>query len=101
MSTHIRMRSLQSSVVWSLFCIYAALPGFSIRGVIIKRKTIIKTGYNCIQNFRFFWGGGGGGGGIVGYMVRNLVLHQRVSAAKKRDFRMYIRRYTSTNENFL
>ena len=31
---------------------------------------------------------------------RKLVLQQRVSEALKRDFRMYIQRYTSPNENF-
>ena len=33
-------------------------------------------------------------------MVGNLVLRQRASGAVKRDFRTYIRRYTSPNENF-
>ena len=33
-------------------------------------------------------------------MVGKLVLRQRVSGAVKRDFRTYIRRYTSPNENF-
>ena len=50
-------------------------------------------GDNCIQNFhlrRY----------IVGYTVGNLVLRRRVSGAVKRDFRTYIRRYTSPNENF-
>ena len=37
---------------------------------------------------------------IVGYTVGNLVLRRRVSGAVKRDFRTYIRRYTSPNENF-
>ena len=50
-------------------------------------------GDNCIQNFHL-------GRFIVGYTVRNLVLWQRVSRAVKRDFQMYIRRYTSPNENF-
>ena len=63
-------------------------------------KTIIKTGYNCIQNFQvFFVFFLGGGGLIVGYSVGNLVLHRRVSGAKKRDFQMYIGQYAS-NENF-
>ena len=50
-------------------------------------------GDNCIQNFhleRY----------IVGYTVGNLVLRRRASGAVKRDFRTYIRRYTSQNENF-
>ena len=37
---------------------------------------------------------------IVGYTVANLVLRRRESGAVKRDFRTYIRRYTSPNENF-
>ena len=32
-------------------------------------------------------------------MVGNLVLRRRASGAVKRDFRTYIRRYTSPNEN--
>ena len=50
-------------------------------------------GYNCIQNFHL-------GRYIVRYTVGKLVLRQRVSRAIKRDFRTYIRRYTSPNENF-
>ena len=50
-------------------------------------------GDNCIQNFHL-------GRYIVGYTVGNLVLRRRVSGAVKRDFRTYIRRYTSPNENF-
>ena len=38
---------------------------------------------------------------MIGYMVGNLVLQQRVSGAVKRDFRTtYIRLYTFPNENF-
>ena len=37
---------------------------------------------------------------IVGYTVGNLVLRRRASRAVKRDFRTYIRRYTSPNKNF-
>ena len=37
---------------------------------------------------------------IVGYKVRNLVLLRPVSGAVKRDFRTYIRRYSSPNENY-
>ena len=36
----------------------------------------------------------------MGYTVGNLVLWRCVSGAVKRDFRTYIRRYTSPNENF-
>ena len=48
---------------------------------------------NCIQNFHL-------GIYIVRYTVGNLVLRRCVSGAVKRDFRTYIRRYTSPNENF-
>ena len=37
---------------------------------------------------------------IVGYTFGNLVLRRRASTAVKRDFRTYIRRYTSPNEKF-
>ena len=50
-------------------------------------------GDNCIQNFHL-------GRYIVGYAVGNLVLRRRPSVAVERDFRTYIRRYTSPNENF-
>ena len=36
---------------------------------------------------------------IVGNTVGNLVLRRHASVAVKRDFRTYIRRYTSPNEN--
>ena len=36
---------------------------------------------------------------IVRYIVGNLVLWQRVRGAIKRDFQLYIRQYTSLNEN--
>ena len=52
-----------------------------------------KLGDNCIQNFYL-------GRYIVGYTVGNLVLRRRASGDVKRDFRTYIRRYTSPNENF-
>ena len=53
----------------------------------------LQLGDNCIQNFHLWRY-------IVGYTVGNLVLRRRVSGAVKRDFRTYIRRYTSPNENF-
>ena len=37
---------------------------------------------------------------IVGYMVRNVVLRRHASRAIKHDFRMYIQRFISPNENF-
>ena len=37
---------------------------------------------------------------IVGYTAGNLALRSRVSRAVKRDFRTYIRRFTSSIENF-
>ena len=58
-----------------------------------SRLKFSNLGENCIQNFHL-------GRYIVGYTVGNLVLRGRVSGAVKRDFRMYIRRYTSANENF-
>ena len=50
-------------------------------------------GDNCIQNFHL-------GRYIVRYMVGSLILWRRMSRTVKRDFRMYIRQYTSLNENF-
>ena len=47
---------------------------------------------NCIQVFYL-------GRYIVRYTVRNLVLRRQASGAVKRDFRTYIRQYTSPNEN--
>ena len=48
---------------------------------------------NGIQNFHL-------GRYIIGYTVGNLVLWRHVSGAIKRDFRPYIRQYTSPNANF-
>ena len=56
-------------------------------------KSINHLGDKCIQNFHLWRY-------IVGYTVSNLVLGRHVSGAVKRDFRPYIRRYTSPNENF-
>ena len=53
----------------------------------------IYLGDNCIQIFHL-------GRYIVGYTVGNFVLRRRVSGAVKRNFRPYIRRYTSPNEKF-
>ena len=50
-------------------------------------------GDDCIQNCHL-------GRYIVGYTVGTLVLRGRVSGAVKHDFRTYIQRYTSPNENF-
>ena len=55
--------------------------------------TLLYFGDNCNQNI-YLWRY------IVGYMVGNLVLRRRASRAVKRDFRTYIRQYTSPNENF-
>ena len=57
----------------------------------LKKKS--QLGDNCIQNFHL-------GTYIVRYTVGNLVLQQHASGAVKRDFRTYIGRYTSPNENF-
>ena len=61
--------------------------------LLTSNESVDKLGDNCIQNFHL-------GRYIVGYTVGNLVLWRRVSGAVKRDFRTYIRRYTSPNENF-
>ena len=61
--------------------------------MMLKRHKNIKLGDNCVQNFQL-------GRYIVGYTVGNLVLRRRASGDVKRDFRTYIRRYTSPNENF-
>ena len=57
---------------------------------------LVDVSYNkgdkCIHDFHL-------GRYIVGYTVGNLVLRRRASGAVKRDFRTYIRRYTSPNEN--
>ena len=60
---------------------------------IYKYRSVTKLGDNCIQIFHL-------GRYIVGYTVGNFVLRRRVSGAVKHDFRPYIRRYTSPNENF-
>ena len=52
-----------------------------------------QLGDNCIQKIHL-------GRYIVRYTVGNLVLWRRASGAVKRDFRTYIRRYTSPNEIF-
>ena len=49
----------------------------------------IKLGDNCIKNSH-----------LGRYIVVNLVLRRCVSGAVKRDFRTYIRRYTSPNKKF-
>ena len=59
----------------------------------VTKANALELGDNCIQNFHF-------GRYIVGYTVGNIVLQRRESRAVKRDFRTYIRRYTSPNENF-
>ena len=57
------------------------------------KSLTIHLGDNCIQNFHL-------GRYIVRYTVGNLVFRRRASGAVKRDFRTYIRLYTSLNENF-
>ena len=58
----------------------------------VSRKFVNHLGYNCIKNHLRRY--------IVGYTVGNLVLRRRASGAVKCDFRKYIRRYTSHNEDF-
>ena len=48
---------------------------------------------NHIQNFHFGWY-------VVGYTFGNHVLRHHSRVAAKLNFRQYIRRYTSQNENF-
>ena len=69
------------------------IPGIHPSGLIQTSLGMVQLGDNCIQNFHL-------GRYIVRYTVGNLVLRQRASGAVKRDFRTYIRRYTSPNENF-
>ena len=54
---------------------------------------LFDLGDNCIQNFHL-------GRYIVGYTIGNLVFWRHISGAVNRDFQTYIRRYTSSNENF-
>ena len=65
----------------------------NFKDVHFKLAGCIDLGDNCIQNFYL-------GRYIVGYTVGNFVLRRRVSGAVKHNFRTYIRRYTSPNENF-
>ena len=48
------------------------------------------SGDNCIHNFH-----------LGRYIVRNLVLRRCASEAVKRDFRTYVRRYTSPNKKLV
>ena len=54
---------------------------------------VTDLGENCFQNFHL-------GRYIFRSTVRNLGLQPHASGAVKHDFRTYIRRYTSQNENF-
>ena len=58
-----------------------------------KLRKCIRMGINHIQNFYL-------GRCIVGYTVANHVLRLRSRVNVKLNFRPYIRRYTSQNENF-
>ena len=71
--------------------VYDVASGSNITPCFKNRKKHL--GDNCIQNFHL-------GRYIVGYTVGNLVLRRHACGALKRDFRTYIRRYTSPNENF-
>ena len=83
-SNHLLVSSIQRVILLNiLYCIHTEAHGL----------TSMELGDNCIQNFHL-------GRYIVGYMDGNLVLRRRVSGDVKRDFRTYIRRYTSPNENF-
>ena len=58
-----------------------------------KLQKCIRIGDNHIQNFHL-------GRYIVGYTLGNHVLRLHSRVAVKQNFRPYIRRYTSPNENF-
>ena len=66
---------------------------YSKKYVLWDLFSVLQLGDNCIQIFHL-------GRYIVGYTVGNFVLRRRVRGAVKHDFRPYIRRYTSPNENF-
>ena len=72
------------------YCCVSVLIGYTTHK---RHSCLIHLGDNCIQNFHLWRY-------IVGYTVGNIVLRRRVSGAVKHDFRPYIRRYTSPNENF-
>ena len=59
----------------------------------VSRKSVNHLEINCIQNVNL-------GRYIVGYMGGYLALWRRTSGGIQRDFRPYIQRYTSLNENF-
>ena len=63
------------------------------RFALILINTDTHLGDNCIQHFHLVRY-------IVGCTVGNSVLWQRASGAVKSDFRTYIERFTSPNENF-
>ena len=72
----------------------SVISGFSCRILWLRKSSmLIYLGDNCIQIFHLVRY-------IVGYTVGNLVLRRRASGAVNRDFRTYIRRYTSPNEKF-
>ena len=77
-------------IVSVLFCIQNTLNEM-LRNTLSRINQHL--GDNCIQKIYL-------GRYTVGYTVGNLVLRRRASGAVKRDFRTYIRRYTSPNENF-
>ena len=76
-------------------CIWVILSTVKLNKC-VKTQSDEKLGDNCRLFKIFIWGG------ISSdiYTVENLVLRRRASGAVKRDFRTYIRRYTSPNENF-
>ena len=79
--------------MFSLTCVTAA----SICNHMSCLDIVDNLGDNCIQNFHL-------GRYIVGYTIGNLVLCVAVKInlriAVKLNFQQYIRRYTSSNENF-
>ena len=68
---------------------------YKLTFLFFKKTNVVvcKLGDKCIQNFHM-------GRYIVGYTVGNLAVRRHARGAVKRDFRTYIRLYTSLNENF-
>ena len=85
--SHLSLRNTYiSSAMWSISA--------SFEFVLLSPPVNVSyLGDNYIHNFHL-------GRYIVGYTFGNLALWRRLSGAVKRDFRTYIRRYTSPNENF-
>ena len=76
-----------------LKAIVTTLHGSNANQLFNSFENFTKLGDDSIQNFHL-------GRYILRYTIGNLVLRRRASRAVKHDFRKYIQRYTSPNENF-